>query len=124
LAIAMAAAGHGVWALVAYSIGEAAVGLVMAAAYAYRLGLWRPHICFDRAAAREMVGFGASVSATRLFIYGRQNLDNLLIGRYLGATTLGLYNLAYRTMLYPVQRVSDVISGVAFPAFATIQDDT
>jgi PST family polysaccharide transporter len=121
--IVLAFANAGVWALVAYALTESFVGLVAAVVYTTRLGLWRPRLGFDRRAARDMLGFGASVSGTRLLVYGRQNLDNLLVGKELGATALGLYNLAYRIMLYPIQRVGDVVSSVAFPAFATIQHD-
>jgi PST family polysaccharide transporter len=122
--IVLAFAGAGVWALVAYSVAESFIGLVAALFFTTRLRLWRPRLGFDGAAAREMLGFGASVSGTRLLIYGRQNLDNLLVGKVLGTTALGLYNLAYRVMLYPIQRVGDVVSSVAFPAFATIQHDS
>ena len=47
----------------------------------------------------------------------------LLIGRFLGATTLGFYALAYRLVLYPLQGVSSVVGRVMFPLLSRIQQD-
>jgi O-antigen/teichoic acid export membrane protein len=121
--VVIALLGGGVWALVLASVVESFVGFVAACAITVAAGLWRPSLLFSRAALRDLMGFGASVSASRLLLYGRQNLDNLLVGRVLGATALGLYNLAYSMMLYPLQRVSDVVSNVSLAAFSSIQDD-
>jgi len=50
-------------------------------------------------------------------------VDYLLIGRFLGATSLGIYTLAYRIMLYPLQTVTTVIGRVMFPVYSRLQDD-
>ncbi|RKS80735.1 PST family polysaccharide transporter [Motilibacter peucedani] len=123
LAVCLAVAGAGVWALVAYSVGESAIVLVAYGVIAGRLGLvdWRPG--FDRAALRDLMGFGASVSAFKLVYYLQTSIDNFLVGKFLGATDLGYYSTAYRVMLYPIQRVADVIATVAMPAFSSVQDD-
>jgi O-antigen/teichoic acid export membrane protein len=121
--VVIALLGGGVWALILAAVVESFIASVAAIAITVAAGLWTPSLRFDRAALRDLMGFGASVSASRLLLYGRQNLDNLLVGRVLGATALGLYNLAYSMMLYPIQRVSDVVSNVSLAAFSSIQDD-
>jgi PST family polysaccharide transporter len=50
--------------------------------------------------------------------YFSRNADNLLIGKYLGASELGYYDKAYRLMLMPVQNLSQVIAPVLHPVLA------
>lgn len=123
LGVAIAAGGGGVWALVAYSVAESALTLVVGVWLAMRAGVFRPRLGFARQAFNDLFRFGASVSAFKLVYYAQINADNLLVGKVLGASALGFYGLAYRVMLYPIQKVADVISQVAMPAFASVQDD-
>jgi O-antigen/teichoic acid export membrane protein len=53
--------------------------------------------------------------------YFARDADNFLIGRYLGAQELGLYDLAYRVMLYPLHLVSWSLGRALFPVYARIQ---
>ena len=55
--------------------------------------------------------------------YGQQNLDYLVLARFLGSTSLGYYTLAYRLIAFPQVRISQVVSRVTFSAFAAIQAD-
>jgi PST family polysaccharide transporter len=51
------------------------------------------------------------------------NADNFIVGRLLGATSLGLYARAFNLMNLPYVYVASVLSGVLFPAFSQIQTD-
>lgn len=55
--------------------------------------------------------------------YFSRNIDNLFIGKYLGAASLGFYDKAYRLMIMPVQNLSNVISPVLHPVLSSFQDD-
>ena len=55
--------------------------------------------------------------------YWIRNADNLLIGKVLGTTELGLYTRAYTVMLLPLSQISGVLSRVMFPTLASIQGD-
>ncbi|HUR18794.1 MAG TPA: lipopolysaccharide biosynthesis protein [Acidimicrobiales bacterium] len=121
--VVLAFLGAGVWALVAYSLGETFVAFVAVALAALRAGVWHPRIGINRAAAADLAGFGAYSSGFRLIYYGQTNIDNLIVGKVLGATALGFYGLAYRLMLFPIQKVADVVWSVVFPAFSSIQHD-
>ena len=55
--------------------------------------------------------------------YVQLNGDNFAIGRALGAQQLAYYGLAFRVMVLPVQKISEVLGNVAFPAFSKVQDD-
>jgi PST family polysaccharide transporter len=69
------------------------------------------------------MGFGANLTGYNFLDYFQRNLDNLLIGRFLGPANLGFYNLAYNLLLFPLMNVSDVVGRVMFPAFSIIQHD-
>lgn len=54
--------------------------------------------------------------------YFTRNLDNILIGKFLGASTLGYYDKSYKLMLYPVQNLTNVITPVLHPVLSEYQD--
>lgn len=55
--------------------------------------------------------------------YFSRNLDNILIGKYLGAVPLGYYDKAYKLMLMPVGNLADVVSPVLHPVLSKHQDN-
>src|SRR4030095_847686 len=55
--------------------------------------------------------------------YLRPITDNLLIGRFLGASALGTYVLAYNIVLLPFGRIAEPLAQVLFPALSRIRDE-
>ena len=55
--------------------------------------------------------------------YFTRNLDNILIGKFLGAGTLGYYDKAYKLMLYPIQNLTHVITPVLHPILSEYQNE-
>jgi teichuronic acid exporter len=47
----------------------------------------------------------------------------ILIGRYMGAEALGIYNLAYQIVTIPVLKINPIITRVAFPVFSKSQQN-
>lgn len=56
--------------------------------------------------------------------YFARNLDNLLIGYFMGPAPLAFYNKAYRLMLYPVSNLTHVITPVLHPILSEHQNDS
>jgi PST family polysaccharide transporter len=75
------------------------------------------------ASLRELGSFGVRQLGGAFFTILNKNTDNLLIGRFLGSTPLGLYAFSYNLMLAPLARVVGPLHQVAFPAFSRLQDD-
>lgn len=118
-ATGLAFGGAGVWSLVALS-------LVSMAVYACVVSIaseWRPSLVFSRKSARELLGFGLPLMGNSFANYFNRNLDNMLIGKFLGGEQLGFYSLAYKLLLFPLQNVSNTIGQVMFPALSMIQED-
>lgn len=117
--IGLARAGAGVWALVAQALANITVNTLLL----WVLSSYRPQFRFSWERLRQVAGFSLNLTGYNVFNYAVRNTDNLLIGRFLGAAPLGIYALAYRIMVYPLQSVTTVISRVMYPVYAQIQDD-
>ena len=120
IAIAAAYLGFGVWALVLNS--------VLAAMFTLPLLLiatkWIPVFEWKKNFFKEIFGFGAYSSATKIFSSITYNIDNLIIGKMLGASFLGAYTLAFSLTENLRQMVSSVLNKVMYPVFGKNQDDT
>jgi PST family polysaccharide transporter len=119
IAIVLGFTGYGVWALVWYSIGTVVIKTVLLCVFSR----WRPSFAFSWSEERAILKFGLNLTGFNFVNYFSRNLDNLLIGRFLGPADLGFYDRAYQLMLFPLGNVSAVIGQVAFPALSIIQDD-
>ena len=117
--LGMALYGMGPWSLVAQTLGAS----LMTLAWSWRLGNWRPRFSFEIGACKELFGFSAYVLGFDIVNYWARTLDQLLIGRFIGASALGIYSRAYTLMLMPLTQVSRVVGRVMFPALSSIQDD-
>lgn len=89
----------------------------------WKISQWRPSFSFQKEAFRDLFSFGAHLTGASMINYFARNADNLIIGKFLGATPLGYYSLAYNLMLKPLQYLSGNIGRVLFPTFSTMKDD-
>ncbi|WP_250443500.1 lipopolysaccharide biosynthesis protein [Actinotalea sp. C106] len=119
VSIALAVAGLGVWAMVWGNVAGVVAGTVVAL---LRSG-WQPSATFSPAALRSIAAFSLNTAAFNLTTFVLRNSDKVLVGRWLGASPLGIYTLAQRTISYPVESIAQVLMTVLFPAFSRLQDD-
>lgn len=84
---------------------------------------WKPICFFSFSEIKKIFNFASYLTAFSFVNYFSRNSDNFLIGKFLGTSSLGVYNVAYSIMLYPLQNISSVIIKVIFPAFSKIQND-
>lgn len=118
--IALAAAGAGPWAIIVLQLVQGLVSTVLVVA----LGQWRPSAAFSLGSLRSLGPFGGRYVGTQVFTVLNMNADNLLIGRYLGASSLGLYTLAYSVILVPLSRITNPLQEVFYSGFSRLQDDS
>jgi polysaccharide transporter, PST family len=69
------------------------------------------------------VTFGSYSAAYGIVNYFARNLDNVLVGKFWGATALGYYSRAYFLMTLPGMVVMGVFSGVLIPAMASLRKE-
>jgi PST family polysaccharide transporter len=119
VAIGLAWNGYGLWSLVWGSLVQmvvAAAAQMAVVRHSIRPLLGRPELS-------QLVGFGVGASLSSVFNYLAINGDDFIVGRVLGATSLGLYSRAYGLMKLPHIYVGTVMTRVMFPVFADAQHD-
>jgi O-antigen/teichoic acid export membrane protein len=118
LLVSLAAAGLGVWTLVAGAIfGHA----IRAIAYAVVGGGLRP--LFALTSIGPYVRYGLTITGDRLAYYAHTVSDTVIIGRLLGNTLLGTYSVALTLASLPSEKILPIVTQVSFASYSRIQDD-
>lgn len=119
LAVAAAWAGAGYWALVVFHVAQPFVRMVLV----WQRNEWRPGRPGRAEGLRSLLSFGGHLSAFRTVSFVSLRADHVLIGRYLGAGSLGLYSKAYQLVLQPQRQLQAPLARVAVPTLSRLQDD-
>lgn len=82
-----------------------------------------PKLIIEKDKFIKVINSGKWVTLAGIFEYLYRNLDNIVVGRLLGTTMLGFYDMAYKISSLPITEVSDVFSKVVFPVYSKIKDD-
>jgi hypothetical protein len=119
VAISWRLEGAGVWALVAQMLSLEAMYVIVL----WGMVSWRPSFSFSRQSFRELSDLGSRFLGIKLLTYAYGNVDNLLVGIFLGADALGIYAVAYRVLSIMTDVLTFSLAQVALPIFARRQDD-
>ena len=117
--IDMAISGFGVWSLVAQQICSSLLQVVLV----WFLNDWRPTSNFSVKSLKRMFGFGSRMLASGLLNQIFNNIYLLVVGKLYSATDLGFFTRALSLEQLPSHTLSTMVGKVAFPVFASIQDD-
>ncbi len=119
LSIFLALLGFGVWSLAFRTILASLLFVFLL----WKDSRWKPSFRIDLSKFKEMRKFSANLVGSNILNYWSKNIDNLLVGKYLGTFALGIYSRAFFLMLLPVSQLSEVINSVLFPVFSKISED-
>jgi PST family polysaccharide transporter len=119
LGLAVAIIWSSYWAVVVQLLSSDIIMLLIL----LRLGAgYRPNLHLRQ--LRDIAGFSWRAFAAGLLVNSiSRNIDNVLVGRFQGATALAFYGLAYRLLLLPVQLATTGVGAVLFPAFSRLAHD-
>jgi PST family polysaccharide transporter len=119
LTVVLAVMGFGPWSL---AIGRVVGNLVNGLMHAY---FARPSYKygFDRTLAGPLVRQGLPIAGLSLLAVAALNVDNVIVGRFLGPVQLGIYTLAFNVSSWPVGVFAVAVWRVSVPAFAQLQKD-
>ncbi len=79
-----------------------------------------PNLAFGT--LREVLPFGLRVFATNCVAYLSRNMDNILVGRFLGVVALSFYSMAYRVLSIPIQMIGQTVNRIMFPVLSRVAD--
>ncbi|MFP5245941.1 MAG: oligosaccharide flippase family protein [Thermoanaerobaculia bacterium] len=116
VALILAWFGFGAWSLVWGHI----VGLTVRTAMVWIAEPWRPSLTWPRDLFRPMLDYGRGIIAVNVLAAITHHADLAVVGRFLGTTALGLYQMAGKVPETSVIIILWVASKVLFPAFARI----
>lgn len=119
IAIAMALAGMGVWALVGQRLGTMAAK----AALLWLCSDWRAGGTFSGATLRDMSPFSFRLMFTDIISAVYNNVAQLFIGKMYSTDTLGYFNQAQKLKELPVSSAMQSVQSVTYPALSNIKDD-
>jgi O-antigen/teichoic acid export membrane protein len=117
VAIGMALLGYSYWALVFSNLVTVVVTVVLT----WLAIPWRPEAPSRRSGIRPLVSFGANL-ATGGFIYSlARGADTILVGRFYGASPLGLYTRAAALLNRPMEQFLSPMNSVFVPVLSRVQ---
>ncbi len=116
--IAIAATTHSYWAL--------AVSMILVPLFNFaasvRPARWHPGIPRRGAGTEALIGFGFHLSGANLLNFASRNADNLIIAYATSPRELGIYDRAYRILLYPINQALQPLGQVMIPMLSRCLD--
>lgn len=104
------------WALVWGQVIGAAAGM----GSSYIFSSYRPRFNFNLGNMRRAFDFGKHIFVIGLANYVLTMMDNVSVGRILGATALGTYAIAYSFCNLPRSFINSAFNSILFPMFASV----
>lgn len=109
----------GVWSLVAAVIAQALLATLMLNFFAKP----RYRVDFSRTSLKLLLLYGGGYSLSKIFSFLGSRGDNIIVGRYLGASLLGIYERSYHLNKFFASLVGDIMDKVLFSPFSRKQND-
>lgn len=120
VSVVLALQGFGAWSLVWGQLAGQSLWTLML----WVVVPWRPRWSFPRDLFGPMLRYGRGIISLNIVSAIVHHADLAIVGRMLGATALGLYQIAYKIPEMTITVIIWVISTVLFPAFSRVQAAT
>jgi O-antigen/teichoic acid export membrane protein len=118
--VAWASLDKSVWALV---LGNVVSALVMMVGSHMLPAGYRNRFEWDRESARSMFDFGKWVAGSSMLTFASGQGDRLLLGRFMGASALGVYSIAVFLSGALGEAITRITHGVFFPAYSRVRSE-
>jgi O-antigen/teichoic acid export membrane protein len=84
----------------------------------------KPRLVIEKDKVLKVIGSGKWITGAGIFSYIFQNIDNVVVGKFLGTTSLGYYQQAYSISTLPVSEAGQIFNKVTFPVYVKISEDS
>ena len=119
VSIGLALAGAGVWSLVGGTLSAA----VAAAVALWWIIPWRPSPRQAQwGALRQLWRYSWFMSGANILVLANNTIDNVIVGRILGAGQLGFYTVTYRVATLPDDVIGYIVGRVMFPVYSRLTE--
>ncbi len=99
------------------------IGAITEAALSFFISSPTPKLSFDRKKITYMFHRCKWITLTGIFIFLSGETDSGVVGKVLGQTFLGIYQMAFNLATLPISEITDVVSKVFLPVFSKIEEE-
>jgi O-antigen/teichoic acid export membrane protein len=82
-----------------------------------------PKFRFNNLYINDILHKGKWITSYGILGYFGDQGDNIVIGKILGASSLGVYQMIYKISILPLSEISDAVNRVVFPIYTKISND-
>ena len=119
-AIVLALLGFGLWSLIYGQLAILIVQTIILLVYTKpRFSLFN-----SKKVYKDLLFFGSGYTLDTNFNFFAENSDNIIVGKFLGATSLGIYSRAFQFLSLPASFFGKIYDNVLYPILSSKQDDT
>lgn len=117
--VTLAFLGFGLWSLI---YGQLAILIVNTMVLLY---YQKPNFSlhFDKKICIELLTFGSGLTIDSNFNFLAENSDNIIVGKILGASSLGIYSKAFQFLSLPASFFGGIYDKILFPILSSAQDN-
>lgn len=119
VAIILAVKGFGIWSLVWGQVAS----VFAQSTVTWLVAGWKPAVSFHKSNAARTLNYGKPLMAASVLYLAFFYVDNAAIGKWLGVTALGFYNLAFTICNLPATNITHVVNKVMYPAYSKLNDN-
>lgn len=118
LSMILAFLGFSYWSLVFANLVSSLLNVVVL----WLIVPWKPSFHYELTLTKDLLRFGGTVTFHNIITWILNNFDHILVGKWLGISTLGIYRVGFRIARMPIEYTTANFSKVLYPAFCKIQD--
>lgn len=119
VAVTIALKGGGAWALVGQQLVFFALRLLLTLIFSP----FRPRMVFDFHSVGEHMVFGRDILSVNIIGFFTRSIDNLVIGKVLNSSAVGVYSMAFQFARIPIMIVSGPLQYVIYSHLALVKND-
>lgn len=119
IAVALAWRGFGVWSFVLSTL----LGNMVSVPLLFYIYPWVPRWRFSAVSFRALAPFSGWYVAQAVVWYLVLNVDNLMVGKFLGIKALGIYGLAFNYSLLPISLFAITLGNVVYAELPRLYSD-
>jgi O-antigen/teichoic acid export membrane protein len=119
VAIISAFMGASYWSLVLYHIVQ---GVLLGVGSWITCG-WIPGLPKRNADVRSLLAFGGNMLGYNIINYASRNVDQILIGKFIGPIGLGFYERAFKLVVQPMAQIQTPLARISLPTLSRLIDE-
>lgn len=109
-----------VWALVIRNLSSRLFTLF----YYYYCLDWKPSLQFSIKSLKNLLSYSVNFTGSKVLQYWSKKIDDILIGKFLGTESLGIYSKAFSFIVFPWTSFKSYIASVLFVSLSDLKNDS